>query len=42
MKMTKKDYSKYVKKKAPKSPMLANMLKAFVSGGIICCIGRRF
>ncbi len=40
MKMTKKEYGNYVKKKAPKSPLLANMAKAFVSGGIICCIGQ--
>lgn len=39
MKMTKKEYSKYVQMKAPKSPLFTNMLKAFISGGIICCIG---
>lgn len=39
MKMTKKEYAKYVERKAPKSPLFLNMLKAFVSGGIICCIG---
>lgn len=39
MKMTKKEYSKYVARKSPKSPLFANMIKAFVSGGIICCIG---
>jgi stage V sporulation protein AC len=40
MKMTQKDYGSYVKKKEPKSPLIANMAKAFVSGGIICCIGQ--
>ncbi len=40
MKMTQKEYDSYVKKKAPKSPLVPNMLKAFVSGGIICCIGQ--
>jgi stage V sporulation protein AC len=40
MKMSKKEYSKYVEKKSPKSPLWMNMLKAFVSGGIICCIGQ--
>ena len=40
MKMTQKEYDNYVKKKAPKSPLVPNMLKAFVSGGIICCIGQ--
>lgn len=39
MKMTKKEYSKYVDRKAPKSKLVPNMLKAFLSGGIICCIG---
>ncbi len=40
MKMTKKEYSRYVERKSPKSPLPANMLKAFLSGGIICCIGQ--
>ncbi len=40
MKMTKKEYNRYVERKSPKSPLLANMLKAFLSGGIICCIGQ--
>jgi stage V sporulation protein AC len=39
MKMTKKEYGKYVDRKAPKSNLAANMLKAFISGGIICTIG---
>jgi stage V sporulation protein AC len=39
MKMTKKEYDRYVKRKSPKSPLMANMLKAFVSGGLICCLG---
>ncbi|SHH71563.1 stage V sporulation protein AC [Sporobacter termitidis DSM 10068] len=39
MKMTKNEYSRYVERKAPKSPLALNMLKAFVSGGLICCIG---
>ena len=40
MKMTKKEYSDYVDKKSPPSPLGANLIKAFVSGGIICCIGQ--
>jgi stage V sporulation protein AC len=40
MKMTKKEYGNYVKKKEPKSPLIANMAKAFVSGGILCCVGQ--
>lgn len=39
MKMTKNEYNKYVERKSPKSPIVTNMLKAFLSGGIICCIG---
>jgi stage V sporulation protein AC len=39
MKMTKKEYEKYVARKSPKSPLWMNMLKAFVSGGAICSIG---
>lgn len=39
MKMTKKEYSKYVQRKSPKSHLFSNMMKAFISGGIICCIG---
>ena len=39
MKMTKRDYDKYVGRKAPKSPLLANMVKAFISGGLICAAG---
>ncbi len=40
MKMTNKEYSEYVKKKSPNSPLWADMIKAFISGGIICCIGQ--
>lgn len=39
-KMTNSDYSEYIKQKSPNSPMLADMLKAFLSGGIICAIGQ--
>ena len=39
MKMTKKEYDQYVGKKAPKSRILLNMVKAFVSGGLICTFG---
>lgn len=37
--MTKKEYGKYVERKSPKSHIFKNMIKAFISGGIICCIG---
>jgi len=39
MKMTKKEYGEYVKKKSPNSKLWRNVLRAFVSGGIICTIG---
>lgn len=40
MKMTNEQYSEYVKKKTPSSPMWGNLLRAFLVGGIICCIGQ--
>ena len=40
MKMTKKEYDRYVGRRAPKSALLANMMKAFVSGGLICAAGQ--
>lgn len=40
MKMTNKEYAEYVKKKTPNSKLVPNMLKAFLVGGIICCIGQ--
>jgi len=39
MKMTDKQYGDYVKKVSPNSPMGTNLIKAFVVGGLICCIG---
>lgn len=39
-KMTNQDYGKYVKEKSPNSPLVADMLKAFLVGGIICVIGQ--
>ena len=35
----KKDYEEYVKKKTPVHNLPLNMLKAFITGGIICTIG---
>lgn len=40
MKMTNGEYAKYVKEKTPKSKTGADMLKAFLVGGLICCIGQ--
>jgi stage V sporulation protein AC len=37
---TKKDYQKLVEQKSPNSPIWLNILKAFIVGGIICCIGQ--
>ena len=37
---TKKDYQEYVDKKTPNSPIAFNLLKAFLVGGTICCIGQ--
>lgn len=37
-----KTYQQYVKKNAPKSPMLRTLVSAFIVGGIICCIGEGF
>lgn len=42
MKYTKKQYSAYVEKKAAKSPLLRDMVWAFVIGGLICCVGQAF
>lgn len=40
MKMTNKDYADYIKKKSPNSRLGRNMLRAFLVGGAICCIGQ--
>ncbi len=40
MKMTPKEYQKYVKAKSAKSPIWKNTVFAFVIGGIICMIGQ--
>lgn len=38
--MTKKEYQAYVERKAKKSNLAVDMLKAFLVGGFICCIGQ--
>ena len=38
--MTERNYSKLVKEMAPKSPMWRDCLKAFLIGGLICCLGQ--
>lgn len=40
MKMTPKEYQKYVKEKSAKSPIWKDTAFAFVTGGIICIIGQ--
>jgi len=37
---TKPEYSKYVEKKSPNSPIGKNITWAFIVGGIICMIGQ--
>ena len=37
---TKQEYSKYVDKKSPNSPILKNCFNAFLVGGLICSIGQ--
>ena len=38
--MTQKEYGEYVKGMNPPSPIGKNILKAFLVGGAICCIGQ--
>lgn len=40
MDVTKEQYSKMSDKASPNSPIWKNMIMAFISGGIICCIGQ--
>ena len=38
--MTDKDYGKFAKDRSPRSPLLKDVLLAFVVGGLICVIGQ--
>ncbi len=40
MELTKEEYARIVARHAPKSKWLVNMAKAFVAGGLICCVGQ--
>lgn len=40
MDMNKQEYSKYVSRHVPRSKAARNMLRAFVSGGLICALGQ--
>ena len=42
MKMTNEEYRKYAERRAPRSQTGGNMLRAFVYGGAICCLGQFF
>ncbi len=39
MNMTNSEYNEYIKSMAPKSPLAGDLIKAFVVGGLICCLG---
>ncbi|PKM72581.1 MAG: stage V sporulation protein AC [Firmicutes bacterium HGW-Firmicutes-16] len=39
-KMSKEEYGAYVKRVSPNSKLLPNMIKAFLIGGAICCVGQ--
>ena len=38
--MTEKEYAKLIKELSPNSPLWKDCLKAFLVGGLICCIGQ--
>lgn len=40
MKMTNEEYREYAERHAPRSLLWKNLLKAFVIGGLICCLGQ--
>ena len=40
MKMTNSEYNEYIKGMAPGSPLAGDLVKAFVVGGLICCLGQ--
>lgn len=42
MKMTNEEYKRYAEKRAPRSQTGKDMLRAFLYGGAICCIGQAF
>jgi len=42
MQMDKATYKKYAEQSAKKSNVLVNVAKAFVVGGLICCLGEAF
>lgn len=40
MKMTNEEYKDYSRKHSPRSPVKKNIFNAFVTGGLICCLGQ--
>ena len=38
--MVSKQYDEYVKQKTPNSKLFPDMVKAFIVGGLICCVGQ--
>ena len=40
MNLSKETYKKYADARAPKSPVLQNCLRAFLTGGLICTLGQ--
>ena len=40
MDMTKEEYREYAKRRAPRSHLRRNALRAFLMGGAICCLGQ--
>ena len=40
--MEKEEYKEYVKKRATKSPLFMDVLRAFFIGGLICVLGQAF
>ena len=40
MDMSPQEYQEYVKRKSPKSPLLKDVVLAFVIGGLVCVIGQ--
>ncbi|MBQ9151159.1 MAG: stage V sporulation protein AC [Clostridia bacterium] len=40
MNMSKETYKKYADARAPKSPVVKDCFRAFLVGGLICCIGQ--
>lgn len=40
MKMTNAEYGEFVRRREPRSPVLGDALKAFLVGGLICCLGQ--